>query len=37
MKDGTNGAVIKELVGLKSKMHSLLVDNKHEHKKAKCE
>ena len=34
MKDKTGGVAIEELVGLKPKMHSFLVDNS-EHKKAK--
>ena len=34
MKDKTGGVAIEKFVGLKPKMHSLLVDN-NEHKKAK--
>ena len=34
MKDETSGNAIKKLVGLKSKVHSSLVDDKSEHKKA---
>ena len=36
MKDETAGVWIKELVGLKPKMYSYLVDEKSEHKKGKC-
>ena len=32
MKDETSGNAIKKLVGLKSKVHSSLVDDKSEHK-----
>ena len=35
MKDERDGAVIEELVGLKPKMYSYLVDDNSEHKKAK--
>ena len=35
MKDETGGVAIEEFVGLKSKIHSLLVDDSSEHKKAK--
>ena len=35
MKDGTAGVAIKEFVGLRPKMHSFLVDDSSEHKKAK--
>ena len=34
MKDERDGAVIEELVGLKPKMYSYLVDDNSEHKKA---
>ena len=34
MKDETNSDAIKKLVGLKSKVHSSLVDDKSEHQKA---
>ena len=35
MKNGTRGVAIKELVGLKPKMYSFLVDDNSEHNKAK--
>ena len=35
VKDGAAGIAIKELVELKAKMYSLLVDDNSEHKKAK--
>ena len=35
MKYKTGGVTIKEFVGLKTKMYSLLVDDSSEHKKAK--
>ena len=35
MKDEASGVAIKEFVGLKSKMHSFLVDHNDKHKKAK--
>ena len=35
MKDETAGVAIKELVGLKSKMYSFLVDESDEHEKTK--
>ena len=35
MKDETAGVSIKEVVGLKPKMYSYLVNGKSEHKKAK--
>ena len=35
IKDERTGVVIKEFVGLKSKMYSLLVDDSSEHKKVK--
>ena len=35
MKDETAGIAIKELVGLKSKMYSFLVDESDEHEKRK--
>ena len=36
MKDETAGVVIEELVGLKLKVYSYLVDDNSEHKKALC-
>ena len=35
MKDETSSVAIKEFVGLKAKMHSFLVNDSSEHKKAK--
>ena len=35
MKDETGGVAIKELVGLKSKMYSFMVDDSSDHKKVK--
>ena len=35
MKDKKAGVIIKEFVGLKPKMHSFLVDDSSDHKKAK--
>ena len=35
MKDETGGVAIKEIVGLKLKTYSFLVDESSEHKKAK--
>ena len=35
MKNETRGVVVKELVALKPKMYSYLVDDNSEHKKAK--
>ena len=35
MKDETVGVGIKEFLGLKPKIHSFLVDDNSEHKKAK--
>ena len=35
MKDETSSVVIEEFVGLKPKMHSFLLDDNSEHKKAK--
>ena len=35
MKDERDGVAIKEFVGVKPKMHSFLVDESSEHKKAR--
>ena len=35
MEDETAGVAIEEFIGVKSKMHSYLVDENSEHKKAK--
>ena len=36
MKDETGGIAIKEFVGLKPNIHSFMVDERSEHKKAEC-